>query len=172
MNRSTVWYRRRDVVLCGLLVLTGCATLKGVWAAVARPSEAERAVRQADTLHRGGQPAAARDLYQQVVREHPAELACASALYRPGVLHADASSSLRDYRVARASFIRLLAEYPRSPWDADARAWQATVTDLLIQEEEARRAKQRLQQTEEDRKRSKMEQGRLKQTEIFLEGRR
>jgi outer membrane protein assembly factor BamD (BamD/ComL family) len=159
-------------VLCVLLVLTGCATVKAVWAPVAPPSEAERAVRQADTFGRGGHPAAARDLYQQVVREHPADHAAAEALYRLGLLHADPTSTLHDYRAARASFTRLLAEYPRSRWDAEARAWQATLTDLLVREDEARRATQRLQRSEDDRKRAKTTQERLKQTDIYLEGRK
>jgi TolA-binding protein len=172
MSRATVWYGRGGAVLCALVMLTGCATVKAVWAPVTPPSEAERAVRQADTLHRGGQPAAARDLYQQVVREHPGDPASAEALYWLGVLQADPSSPIRDYRVARASFTRLLAEYPRSRWDAEARAWHATLTDLLVREEEARRAKQQLLRIQEDRKRSKTDQERLKQTEIYLEGRR
>jgi len=65
-----------------------------------------------------------------------------------------------------------LSEYPRSRWEPEARAWQATLTDLLVREDEARRANQRLQRSDEDSKRAKTNQERLKQTDIDLERRR
>jgi tetratricopeptide (TPR) repeat protein len=172
MSTSTAGYRPCGSLLFAILVLTGCASVKAVWAPLAPPSEAERTVRQADALGRTGQPAAARDLYQQVVRQHPADQASAEALYRLGLLQGDPSSPLRDYRAARASFTRLLADYPQSRWDAEARAWQATLTELLAREDEARRAKQRFQQSEEDGKRSKTNLEHLKQTDTYLERRR
>lgn len=172
MSRSTAWYGRWSSMLFAILALTGCATVKAVWAPLAPPSEAERTVRQADALGRTGQPAAARDLYQQVLRQHPADQASAEALYRLGVLQADPRSPLRDYRAARVSFTRLLAEYPSSRWDAEARTWQAMLTDLLVREDETRRANQRNQRTEEESKRTKTNLERLKQTDLDLERRR
>jgi tetratricopeptide (TPR) repeat protein len=90
----------------------------------------------------------------------------AEALYRLGLLQADPSSGLRDYRAARDTFTRLLSEYPRSRWDAEARAWQATLTDLLMREDEARRYSQRVQRLEEDSKRIKTNLEWLKQTDL------
>jgi hypothetical protein len=88
------------------------------------------------------------------------------------LLQADPTSGIRDYRAARATFTRLLSEYPRSRWDAEARAWQSTLTDLLVREDEARRVTQQLQRSEEDSKRSKATLERLKQTDLDLELRR
>jgi tetratricopeptide (TPR) repeat protein len=90
----------------------------------------------------------------------------AEALYRLGLLQADPTSGLRDYRAARDTFTRLLSEYPRSRWDAEARAWQATLTDLLVREDEARRYSQRVQRLEEDSKRTKTNLEWLKQTDL------
>ena len=88
------------------------------------------------------------------------------------MLQTDPTSGIRDYRAARATFTRLLSEYPRSRWEAEARSWQATLTDLLVREDEARRANQRLQRSDEDSKRAKTNLERLKQTDIDLERRR
>ena len=90
----------------------------------------------------------------------------AEALYRLGLLQVDPTSGLRDYRAARDTFTRLLSEYPRSRWEAEARAWQATLTDLLVREDEARRYSQRVQRLEEDSKRTKTNLEWLKQTDL------
>ena len=69
------------------------------------------------------------------------------ALYRLGILQADPTNPWKDYRAARVTFTRSLTEYPRSPWDADARAWQATLTDPLLREDESASASERLKRT-------------------------
>jgi outer membrane protein assembly factor BamD (BamD/ComL family) len=84
----------------------------------------------------------------------------------------DSTSGFRDYRAARATFTRLLSEYPRSRWDTEARAWQAALTDLLVREDEARRALLRLQRHEEESKRAKTNLEWLKQTDIDVAPRR
>lgn len=98
--------------------------------------------------------------------ERDAQSERAEALYRLGLLQADPTSGLRDYRAARDTFTRLLSEYPRSRWDAEARAWQATLTDLLLREAEARRYSQRVQRLEEDSRRTKTNLEWLKQTDL------
>jgi TolA-binding protein len=172
MSRRTVRYGRISRVVLAALILTGCGTVKAVWAPLAPTSEAERTVRHAEGLDRAGQPGAAADLYQQVVRQHPADQASAEALYRLGVLQADPRSPQRDYRAARVMFCGLLTDYPNSRWDTEARAWQAMLTDLLLREDEARRAHQRQRRTEEESKRTKTNLDRLKQTDLDLERRR
>jgi hypothetical protein len=140
---------------------------------VRQPSQAEQTVRRAELLLLEGNAKAARDLYARVVVVEPlSEPARPEALYRLGVLQADPASGLRDYRAARATFTQLLVEHPRSRWNADARAWQATLNDLLMREEEARRASQRLQRSDEDGKRAKGTIERLKQLELEQERRR
>jgi hypothetical protein len=95
----------------------------------------------------------------------------AEALYRLGLLQADPTSGIRDYRAARATFTRLLSDYPRCRWGAEARAWQATLTDLLVREDEARRALLQLKRYEDESKRTKTNLEWLKQTDIELERR-
>ena len=102
-------------------------------------------VEQGFELGRGGKPLAARDLYERVVRDYPDDPACAGALFGLGLLYADPTSPLRDYRVSYATFGRLLAEHPRSRWDADARLWRATLQELLAREEETVRLRSQLQ---------------------------
>jgi outer membrane protein assembly factor BamD (BamD/ComL family) len=89
----------------------------------------------------------------------------ASALYGLGRLQADPAGGLRNYRAAQRAFARLLADYPESRWEADARAWQAVIGDLLAREAEAARLKD-----EAARLRTQIEQ--LRRTDLDLERRR
>lgn len=171
-----------------LIATTGCSTAPLGWWPLSRQSEAERpvrpgwslsrqseagrAVRRAEILVLNGDGATARDLYERVIRKHADDPASTEALYRLGVLQADPASGLRDYRAARATFTQLLTERPRSRWETEARAWQATLTDLLVREDEARRATLRLKGFEEESKRVKSNLERLRQTDLELERRR
>lgn len=141
-------------------------------AVAAPPTPAARSLRQAESLAREGRPGPAQDLYLRIREEFPQDPAACQALYRLGVLQADPLNPLKDYRAARTTFTRLLAEYPRSPWDTDARAWQATLTELLLREDESRRIGQRLRKTEEDLLRVRTGLERLKQTDLDSERRR
>jgi hypothetical protein len=85
----------------------------------------------------------------EAVREYPVDPATASALYSLGRLQADPASGFPSYRAAQAAFSRLLTDFPKSRWEADARAWRATLDDLLAREEEATRLKVQLQWREE-----------------------
>ena len=96
-------------------------------------------------MARTGRPLAARDLYERVVRDYPDDPVRAGALFGLGLLYADPAGSLRDYRGSYATFGRLLAEHPRSRWDADARLWRATLHELLAREEETARLRSQLQ---------------------------
>ena len=136
------------------------------------PAPAARLLEQAETLAREGSSGPAQALYVKIRDDFPQDPAAAGALYHLGVLQADPTNALKDYRAARATFTRLLAEYPRSPWDVDARAWQATLTDLLLREEESRRVTQRLRKAEDDLIRVRTGLERLKQTDLETERRR
>jgi tetratricopeptide (TPR) repeat protein len=102
-------------------------------------------VARADECAQDGKPQAARELYDRVVREYPDEPVRAGALFGLGLLYADPSSSLRDYRAAYASFGRILAEHPRSRWEANARLWRAMLHELFVREDEAVRLRGQLQ---------------------------
>jgi TolA-binding protein len=118
-------------------------------------TEPAQLVERAGELAHDGKPVAARDLYERVVREYPGDPARAGALYALGQLQCDPASPFRDYRVSYATFGRLLAEYPRSTYEADARLWRATLSELLVREEEMARLRSQLQ--------------RLKRIEVELE---
>lgn len=118
-------------------------------------TEPAQLVERAGELAHDGKPLAARELYERVVREYPGDPARASALYGLGQLQCDPTSPFRDYRVSYATFGRLLAEYPRSTYEADARLWRATLSELLVREEEMARLRSQLQ--------------RLKRIEVELE---
>jgi len=109
----------------------------------APPSTAARSLEQAESLAREGKSGVAQQLYLKIRDDFPQDPAACQALYRLGVLQADPLNPQKDYRASRATFTRLLAEYPRSPWDSDARAWQAALTELLLREDESRRIGQR-----------------------------
>jgi hypothetical protein len=118
-------------------------------------AEPARLVERADHLAHDGRPVAARDLYERVVREYPGDPARAEALWGLGQLQCDPASPFRDYRAGYTTFGRLLAEHPRSTFEADARRWRATLSELLAREEEMARMRSQLQ--------------RLKRIEVELE---
>jgi hypothetical protein len=154
-----------------LILSAGCSTsARPTWFPFTWPAADERTAHTPDREAGEGEAKAARGTPDRPGRERPGEPA--DALYRLGLLQADPTSGIRDYRAARATFTRLLSEYPRSRWEAEARAWQATLTDLLVREDEARRANQRSQRSDEDSKRAKTNLERLKQTDMELERRR
>jgi outer membrane protein assembly factor BamD (BamD/ComL family) len=122
-------------------------------------------IAHADDLARRGQTRAALAAYERVLREHPGDPAGASALYGLGRLQADPAGGLRNYRAAQRTFSRLLADYPESRWEAEARTWQAVLGDLLAREAEVARLKE-----EAVRLRTQIEQ--LRRTDLDLERRR
>jgi hypothetical protein len=152
-------------VLPGLVLVlaAGCSTsprgLLLTWSAEDKAARPAGEVRASD-------PKTAQTPPERNGRERAAE-----ALYRLGLLQADPTSGIRDYRAARATFTRLLSDYPRCRWGAEARAWQATLTDLLVREDEARRALLQLKRYEDESKRTKTNLEWLKQTDIELERR-
>jgi multidrug efflux pump subunit AcrA (membrane-fusion protein) len=107
-------------------------------------TEAKRLLTRAERLVREGQAQAARDVYANLIRNHRADPDRAQALYDLGRLLVDPNAGVRDYRAALAAFDRLVAEYPESRWDGDARAWRATLAELLARESEAARLKEDL----------------------------
>ncbi|MGH7414610.1 MAG: tetratricopeptide repeat protein [Candidatus Rokuibacteriota bacterium] len=158
--------RRHRWIVPLLLLLAGTACSTGrpaLWGST-EPRDAGgsrvalRLVARADGLAESGQARAALGLYERALREHPGDPAGASALYRLGRLHADPASGLRNYRAAHRAFSHLLADYPDSRWEAEARAWRAVVGDLLAREEEAGRLKAQIE--------------RLRRTDLDLERRR
>jgi TolA-binding protein len=117
-----------------------------------RPDPADMVARAHDHAQ-DGRLLAARELYDRVVREYADDPARPGALFGLGLLYADPASSLRDYRAAYATFGRVLAEHPRSRWEADARIWRAMLRELFVREDEAVRLRgqiQRLKRIEVD----------------------
>jgi len=136
------------------------------------PTQAERLVVRARALAVAGDGRAAQYLYQRVVREFPGDPAAAGALYALGRLSADPASGLRDYRAAHAAFSQLLAEYPESRWAPDARAWQATLGELLAREDEATRVKLQLRWREAEAAELRGQVQQLRKVDLDLERRR
>jgi hypothetical protein len=81
-------------------------------------------------------PLAAREIYARIAAEPERDARHASALYNLARLLTDPAAGPRDYRAAQLAFDRLLKEYPKGEWEADARAWNAALTDLAAREVE------------------------------------
>ena len=114
-----------------------------------------------------------------MLREYPGDPAGAAALYGLGRLQTDPVGGLRNHRAALRTFSRLLAEYPQSRWEAEARAWRAVLGDLVAREDDAARLKEDAARFREDAARLKEETARLKtqierlrRTDLDLERRR
>ena len=148
--------RRGLPVLAVLLLASGC-TAGWLSSSASAPSEAEQLVARADTLAGTGWDHSARALYERVVREYPGDPAAAPALYNLGRIQVDPTSGFRNYRAAHATFSRLLTDFPNSRWEAEARAWRATLSDLQAREEEATRLKLQVQSREEETTRLKQQ---------------
>jgi tetratricopeptide (TPR) repeat protein len=152
-----------------LLAATACSTAKPFPWGGTEPRDpggsraAVQLIAHADDLARRGQTGAALAAYERVLREHPGDPAGASALYSLGRLEADPAGGPRNYRAAQRTFSRLLAEYPESRWEAEARTWQALIGDLLGREAEAARLKDEAGRLKEEATRLKEEATRLKE---------
>ena len=161
----------RWIAALWLLAVSACSTTTpSPWGSteLRDPGSSRAAVQliaDADDLALRGQARAALAAYERVLREHPADPAGAAALYGLGRLQADPAGGLRNYRAAQRTFSRLLADYPESRWEAEARTWQAVLGDLLAREAEAARLKE-----EAVRLRTQIEQ--LRRTDLDLERRR
>ena len=126
---------RRLVVVVILAALTsGCSTLGKLGVAPPPPSEAATLTARAEQLARDGQPVVARDLFARVAQESTRDAAHARALHGLARLYVDPGSGLRDHRAAQAAFRRLLAEYPGGEWEAEARAWDAALSELMARQ--------------------------------------
>lgn len=110
-----------------------------------RRSEAASLVERAAAHLHEGRPLAARELYERVIRDYPDDPARAEALFGLGLVHCEPGGTLRDYRAAYTTFGRLLAEHPRSRWNADARRWRAMLGEVLARDEEAVRLRGQLE---------------------------
>ena len=170
--------RLRLVAPLLLLAVTACSTARpSPWGSMeprdpggSRP--AVQLIAHADDLARRGQTRAALAAYERVLREHPGDPAGASALYGLGRLQADPAGGLRNYRAAQRAFSRLLADYPESRWEAEARTWQAVLGDLLAREAEAARLKEEAARLKEEAVRLRTQIEQLRRTDLDLERRR
>ena len=122
-----------------LLLLAACSTAPTSFRGPGR------LVEDADDLAEQGRAQEASRVYERVMREYPADPAAAAALYGLGRLQAAPASPLRNYRAAHATFSRLLAEYPQSRWEREARAWRAVLGELLAREEESTRLRSQIE---------------------------
>ena len=138
--------------------------------AASRP--AVRLIADADDLARRGQTQAALAAYERALREYPGDPAGAAALHGIGRLQTDPASGLRNYRAAYRTFSRLLADYPESGWETEARAWRAVIGDLVAREEDAARLKEDAWRLKEETARLKTQIERLRRTDLDLERRR
>jgi len=169
--------RLRWVAPLLLLAATACTTAGPFpWGTAPRDPGGSRAgvqlIAHADDLARRGQTRAALAAYERVLREHPGDPAGAAALYGLGRLLADPAGGLRNHRAAQRAFARLLADYPESRWEAEARGWQAVLGDLLAREAEAARLKDEAARLKEEAVRLRTQIEQLRRTDLDLERRR
>lgn len=161
-----------------LVAASGCSSGRpSPWGSAEPPEPAPsrpaiRLVAEADDVARRGQGSAALATYERVLREYPGDPAGAAALYGIGRLQTDPGSGLRSYRAAHRTFSRLLADYPGSHFQADARAWRTIITELIAREEDAARVKEDAGRMREEATRLRMQIEQLRRTDLDLERRR
>lgn len=155
-----------------LLLTSGCSAISLSSPVQPTASEAKQLVARADALADHGEGPAALYLYQQVLREFPGDPAVAAALYGLGRVYTDPAQGQRNYRAAYMAFSQLLTDYPHSRWAIDARAWHATLIDLLAREDEAVRTRVLLRSREEEAAGLKVQLQQLRKVDLDLERRR
>jgi hypothetical protein len=174
---------RRLVLVLSLGALSaGCAS-SGWFGSSSEPSRATTppplTLAHADDLLGQGRPLAARELYARIAAEPERDARHATALYSLARLLTDPAAGPRDYRAAQRAFDRLLKEYPKGEWEADARAWNAALSDLAAREVELEARDGELRVREAELARLKVESARLgsdlqrlKKIDLNLERRR
>ena len=163
-SESRAGLMRRLIVVLSLGALSaGCASSDWLSSRpeVGRTTPSPSIAAHADELLRQGQPLAARDLYARIAAEPERDAAHASALYNLARLLTDPANGPRDYRAAQRAFDRLLKEYPKGEWEADARAWNVVLTDLAAREVELEARDGELGVREAELARLKVEAARL-----------
>jgi tetratricopeptide (TPR) repeat protein len=116
-----------------------------------------RQVARAEDLAQDGKPREARALYEQVLKGHPDDPVAAEALYGLGRLQVEPGPE-QNYRAARATFARVIADYPETRWAREAAAWRAVLNELERRDAETTKLRGDLE--------------RLKQLDIQMERRR
>jgi hypothetical protein len=113
-----------------LALLEGCAAKRSPGAPAPTPPQA--LVLRAQELASKGKPEEARDLYLDVLREHPDDPAAFDARWGMAMLRLAPKSPLRDYRLALVNFERLIAKFGKSgnPRIAEAEAWCSALRSL------------------------------------------
>jgi len=113
-----------------LALLAGCAAKRP--SGPPHPTGSQTLVLRAQQLAADGKPEKARDLYLDVLREHPDDPAAFDARWGMAMLQLAPRSPLRDYRLALINFERLIAKYGKSgnPRIAEAEAWRSALRNL------------------------------------------
>jgi hypothetical protein len=173
---------RRLVLVLSLGALSaGCASSGwfGSSSDASRVTPPPLSLAHADDLLGQGRPLAARELYARIAAEPERDARHGSALYRLARLLTDPAAGPPDYRAAQRAFDRLLNEYPKGEWEADARAWNAALSDLAAREVELEARNGELRVREAELARLKVESARLgsdlkrlKKIDLNLERRR
>lgn len=101
------------------MMAAGCATISSF----EQTSQAKRDLELADNLTRQSDYEGALKAYDGVLKHCPKDAPGDSALFHMGVIWAHPDNPGRDYGKALASFRRLSADFPASPFTHQARAW-------------------------------------------------
>lgn len=133
------------LLLCaaGLIttVFTGCASIRTI-----REERAGRIHLQHERLltRQGDFAGAARD-NQAILDKGPEGHLADAALYSMGLIHAAPANPGKDYRKSLDCFRRLVRDFPRSPYAADAAIWTGVLENEVSAEREGRAHLNRIQ---------------------------
>jgi hypothetical protein len=131
MWRRTARRTTLGIVLCGLLMLAGCAS----W-----PSfDKSRGAFPPQQVMEGGNYAKFLAENRQVLERCEGSTGCEVALFNLGFVHAYPPSPYHDPSKALRYFDDLIKKYPQSPWAFEGRAWRALLTENLALEGQRRR---------------------------------
>ena len=119
------------LVLVGLLMLAGCASLPSF--------DKSRGTFPPQQVMEDGHYARFLEENRQRLESCQGGTGCEVALFNLGFVHAYPPSPYHDPRKALQYFDDLIKKYPQTPWAFEGRAWRALVNENLASEEKRRR---------------------------------
>lgn len=125
-----------------VLLLAACAPLQTMLA----EREGQSHLRTMRLLARQGDFTAVMRENMRILDRSPQAAPADAALFSLGLAYADPANPARNYRLAQEQFIRLVYDFPSSPFVDDARVWIGVLDDDLLDEREGRAHLQRMQQ--------------------------
>ena len=150
------------IVLCGVLLLAGCASWPPVF-------DKPRGAFPPQRVMEGGDYARFLAENRQMLERCEGGTRCEVALFNLGFVHAYPQSPYHDSSKALLYFDDLIKKYPQTPSAFEGRAWRALLTENLALEEKRRRLQADLRSKDATIRTLRTQLGRSREIDIEID---